>query len=252
MTDIDLRLGAWQDVLADVECDALICDPPYGERTHARNNAGVKQARTMTGQKTRQSIDYASLTPDGVHALVSSWSPRVRGWIACLTSHDLIPHWIDAYEAAGRYAFAPVIITQKRLRLVGDGPSSRAVYMMVSRPKTRRFATWGCLPGGDEAPTVSVSGISGAKPVSLIRQIVGDYSDPRDVVCDPFAGSGSTLIAAADLGCQALGDVMDAATYEATKARVAAHRVHLSMFATHPRATMNKRAMRKAQGVMHV
>lgn len=31
----DLRLGRYQDVLADVECDAVIADPPYSERTHA-------------------------------------------------------------------------------------------------------------------------------------------------------------------------------------------------------------------------
>ena len=30
---IDLRLGRWQDVLADVTtCDAVICDPPYSAR----------------------------------------------------------------------------------------------------------------------------------------------------------------------------------------------------------------------------
>jgi len=28
----DLHLGRWQDELADLECDAIICDPPYGAR----------------------------------------------------------------------------------------------------------------------------------------------------------------------------------------------------------------------------
>ena len=41
MTDApswDLRLGRWQDVLADVrEVDCVCVDPPYGERTHDGN-----------------------------------------------------------------------------------------------------------------------------------------------------------------------------------------------------------------------
>lgn len=44
MSAIDLRLGDWREVLADVDaCDSLICDPPYSERTDAgyRTNPGA-------------------------------------------------------------------------------------------------------------------------------------------------------------------------------------------------------------------
>ena len=37
---IDFRLGKYQDVLCDVECDALICDPPYSDRTHKGRRTG--------------------------------------------------------------------------------------------------------------------------------------------------------------------------------------------------------------------
>jgi 23S rRNA G2445 N2-methylase RlmL len=38
---IELRLGDWREVLADVEPDAVITDPPYSERTHSGHNAGA-------------------------------------------------------------------------------------------------------------------------------------------------------------------------------------------------------------------
>jgi site-specific DNA-methyltransferase (adenine-specific) len=244
MTDIDLRLGGWRDVLADVECDALICDPPYGARTHKGHNEAEKQVRTLTGQATRQAIGYAHWAPDDVSAFVSSWSPRVRGWMCAMTSTDLIPHWIDAYEASGRYAFAPVGILQKRPRLLGDGPASWLVYMMVSRPKKRAFSTWGCLPGVYEAPTVSYPGISGAKPLSLMRAIVGDYTSPGDVVCDPCAGYATTLVAARDLGCHAIGAEIDPATH----ARASKRLTEPWQQYPHPRAEANAaRARRGAQ-----
>jgi site-specific DNA-methyltransferase (adenine-specific) len=43
------------------------------------------------------------------------------------------------------------------------------------------------------------------KPIPLLQRIIELFTDPDDVVIDPFAGSGSTLIAAANLGRKAYG-----------------------------------------------
>lgn len=43
------------------------------------------------------------------------------------------------------------------------------------------------------------------KPVPLLRWLIRTYSKPSDVVVDPFAGSGSTLEAAAAEGRQGIG-----------------------------------------------
>lgn len=37
----DLRLGRYQDVLGDVECDLLCVDAPYSARTHAGHDGGT-------------------------------------------------------------------------------------------------------------------------------------------------------------------------------------------------------------------
>lgn len=42
---IELRLGDYREVLADVEADAVITDPPYSERTHKGHDAGVDAVR---------------------------------------------------------------------------------------------------------------------------------------------------------------------------------------------------------------
>jgi site-specific DNA-methyltransferase (adenine-specific) len=43
------------------------------------------------------------------------------------------------------------------------------------------------------------------KPIALLQRLVELFTDPDDVVIDPCAGSGSTLIAAANLGRKAYG-----------------------------------------------
>ncbi len=43
------------------------------------------------------------------------------------------------------------------------------------------------------------------KSIPLLKRLIELFTDPDDVVIDPFAGSGSTLIAAANLGRKAYG-----------------------------------------------
>jgi site-specific DNA-methyltransferase (adenine-specific) len=43
------------------------------------------------------------------------------------------------------------------------------------------------------------------KPIPLLQRLIELFTDPDDVVIDPCAGSGSTLIAAANLGRKAYG-----------------------------------------------
>ena len=149
-----LHLGRWQDVLADVEVDALIMDPPYGARVHEGQRTG--EGHTSKGYDdptttVRDPLPYDAIDADDLAEVVSSWAPRVRGWIAVMTSHDLMPAWSGAFEAAGRYAFAPVpcIIPGMTCRLAGDGPSSWAIYLMVAR---RRGFKDGTKPGAYVSP----------------------------------------------------------------------------------------------------
>lgn len=219
----DLRLGRWQDVLADVECDSLIADPPYGARTHDGQHESTSAPNRVSGSGSptqRRALSYAHWTPDDVQAFVAHWAPRTRGWMACMTSHDLMPVWQAAYLAAGRAEFAPVPILQDRVRLSGDGPASAAVYLMVARPRSRQFQRWGALPGWYKAGT-DRDGHIGGKPVDLMRALIRDYSRPGDLVCDPCAGGGTTLLAAVQTGRRAVGAEMDPQTHAKAAARLA-------------------------------
>lgn len=208
---IDLRLGDWQAVLCDVATvDALITDAPFGPRVHAGSRA-FGRPRADGAPLDGLGPGYDAWTEEHVGEFVAAWAPRVRGWFACMASHDMTGWYQRAYQAAGLYAFAPVplVIRGMSVRLAGDGPSSWSVYLMVARPRTQEFSRWGTLPGAYVvAPSRGAKGGRG-KPRALLEAIVRDYSRAGDLVCDPLAGWGSTLIAAAALGRRAVGAERD-------------------------------------------
>lgn len=208
----EVRLGRWQDALAGVTAGTVITDPPYGARTHA--NALAEDTETRDGS-ARQAIAYAHWTHDDVAEFVASWAPRTERWIVAMTSHDLIPAWEHAFEAAGWCGFAPlaIVITGMGVRIQGDGPASWTIHLMAGRRRAARLGEgpgiWRSLPGGYTGPASPTMAGGRGKPTWLLDALVRDYSDPGHVVVDPFSGWGSTLVAARNAGRIAIGAEMD-------------------------------------------
>ncbi len=206
--DVDLRLGNYRDVLADATWDTTIVDPPYGHQVHD----GQSKRTDFRDGNIRRDLSYSNFTPEDVREFVEFCAPRTRGWFAVMSCHALRPVWYDELERAGLYAFAPVfcIIPGMTVRLCGDGPSSEGVYLTVARPQS--LSRWGTLPGyylhtrkGDQH--------IGGKPLAMMQAIVGDYSKPGDLICDPCAGRATTAHAALSLGRKFIGSEIDKATY---------------------------------------
>lgn len=231
-----IAVGDWRHVLRDVAADVVICDPPYGSRTHAPSVTEGTRYDGSTIAGIGPAGLYAAWQPEDVYEFVGSWSQRCRGWIVSLTSHDLIPHWERAYEGTGaRYCFAPIpcVMRGMSVRLAGDGPSNWTVYAIVARPSTVEYSRWGTLDGAYVGPRGSETGGGRGKPDWLMRAIVRDYSKPGDLVVDPFAGWGSTLSAAIGLGRKALGAEIDPVVAAEAERRLA-RGVQTDMFEAAP------------------
>ena len=61
----------------------------------------------------------------------------------------------------------------------------------------------------------------GGKPLWLMRSLIRDYSRPGDLICDPCAGGGTTLLSAAMENRKAIGAEMDPKHYEIARKRIA-------------------------------
>jgi hypothetical protein len=223
---IDLRFGRWQDVLADVECDALIVDAPYSEKTHEGHDTTASNERVDASH--RRTLGYCPWNVGDVDAFVEAWSPRTRGWFVTITDHVLAPVWAAALERAGRYAFSPLafVAPGSRVRIVGDGPAQWSVWLIVARPRQPEFAKWGALPGAYVLPPGqrdlrSARAVMGGKPLWLMQALVRDYTRAGDLVCDPCAGGATTLLAAVTEGRRAVGAECLEAHYKLAQKRLA-------------------------------
>jgi adenine-specific DNA-methyltransferase len=60
------------------------------------------------------------------------------------------------------------------------------------------------------------------KPVGILKPLIEAFSKPGDAVLDPFCGSGSTLVAARELGRPYIGIELDPAHHATAEQRLAA------------------------------
>jgi site-specific DNA-methyltransferase (adenine-specific) len=209
----DLRLGRWQDALADVEMvDAIVTDPPYSARTHAAQHSDHVAASAGFSD-----LEYSAWGGDDVRALVSSWAARVRGWWVVMSDHALQREWEEALEGAGLYVFAPIpqVTRNRSVRLAGDGPATWTCWITVARPRTRAMSSWGALPGAyvDDVGRRTARVVRGGKEPDTMRALIRDYTRPGDLVCDPCAGGATTLLAASMEGRRSIGAEMDPVTH---------------------------------------
>jgi DNA modification methylase len=73
------------------------------------------------------------------------------------------------------------------------------------------------------------TGFPTQKPIALLRRLIEALTNPGEIVLDPFVGSGTTLVAAAELGREAIGiDASDVAI-DVTRARLEARGVAVQL-----------------------
>lgn len=229
---IDLRLGRWQDVLADVEtCDAVITDVPYSDRVIA----GQRSAGQPGGGQAPVSggIRYAGWSEIEARTFVRYWFPRVRRWFVAFCSDDIaawmrdelmylgcpwgwsLPHLLS--DEAGSYT-VPWAKPDAAPSFLGTGPSPSAEWIVVARP--RRQVCRRYRPGYYDSRQARGENFIGAKPLGLMRTVVKDYSEPGDLVVDPFCGGGTTALACAIEGRRCITSEMDPETFEKARKRL--------------------------------
>ena len=178
---------------------AIITDPPYSEATHgnAKSNKGK-------GHGTKQ-IKFTSLA-DPVE-LFQKLAPLTESWIIANVDYKHA-FQLDATPPEGLKTLRVGVWlkTNPMPQISADRPApgwEAIAYMHRSDVKPK----WngGGKHGNYILPTAQGTGHPTSKPVSMVSDWVRKFTNPGDLILDPFAGSGSTLKAARDEGRKAIG-----------------------------------------------
>lgn len=230
--------GAIEDISTDeLVFDHTITDPPYSKRTQDNTRRG-KQSRENISEAMPLGFDPADTAKRNLWAQKIAYATRL--WAAVFSDHEGSMEWAAALERAGMVYVRCALwvrtgddeLTVDRPghsgapQFTGDRPAAGHEVLVLAHARGKRM-TWN---GGGRAaiytaPVVpsSVRAHSTEKPVELMRDIIKDFCAPGQTVFDPFAGSGTTLVAAKNLGVHALGVELDRkfAGYAARRAAAA-------------------------------
>jgi site-specific DNA-methyltransferase (adenine-specific) len=238
---IELRCGDWRDALADVDrVDALITDPPYSARTDSgyrsakdydaeRLRRHVRGTRSRNGRQVegamprgRFELQYRPIDRAWVEEACAFFVPRVRCWFVIFGDHISARWWEECLTAHGCVTFAPVpwIRIDAPPRFAADGPANACEWITIARPKGMPLER-GSRRGWYEGSIQDQKLVTGGKPLWLMRALIRDYTRAGDLVCDPCAGGGTTLLAAAIEGRRAVGAELDPHTHALACKRIA-------------------------------
>lgn len=185
-----------QDVLPFVTADVLVTDPPYGvglgNGDRRAGQHGLAKAAYCVYADT-----YENFTDSVVPILSTAIDLTTRG--AVFTG----PHLHEQPKPAaigGIYCPAGA----------GRHPWGFKTFLPVLLYGTAPNLNLGSKPNVIRSSAVSVkNGHPCPKPVQWMRWLIDLASLPGETILDPFAGSGTTLRAAKDLGRRAIGIEID-------------------------------------------
>jgi DNA modification methylase len=235
-----LHLGdciAGMATLADGSVDHVITDPPYSDHVHAKQWIGA--ALTEQGGKRMSTahtgLGFDALTSEVATAALAQIVRVATRWTAAFCDLEGMHHWIDWGRSAGLDYVRSCIWDKvdSAPQFTGDRPASSAEAIVLLHPKGKK--KWN---GGGERNVFrfAVNGERGdkphpsTKPVALMEKLISLFTDPGDLILDPFAGSGTTGVAAIRLGRRFIGWEKDPKYYAIAMKRLEAAREQMTIF----------------------
>ena len=209
----EFRLGngiAGVSLLDDREIDLLLTDPPYGISKSYNSENQVPRRLRKNGRDFIMpkgnfgAWDKAAVPEEWLREVL----PKVGGWfvsfcaqaqigeyMACLEKHRFVAVgtlvWQKTNPVPFNHRFKPInaweaLVVGKRPGTRFNGSLTHNVFVCKSPSPQKRYHRT-------------------QKPLQLMEEFVGLFSSSGDLVFDPFAGSGTTLVAASGMGRRAVG-----------------------------------------------
>ncbi|MGH1343832.1 MAG: DNA-methyltransferase [Nannocystales bacterium] len=242
----ELRLGnslldAWP------ECDHVFTDTPYCKHVHSNH-------RTSKVDNGRSNVQIGFRPFDTFDRAMTAIKTAqvVRRWVLLFTDAETVREWNDALEFARvipgkngkRESLRPIRTGTWHKpgccpQLTGDRPGQATESVVIGHPPGRMKWNGGGLPAFWSYPardgTKRIHQTQ--KPIPLLERMIEQFTDPGDLILDPFAGSASSGVAAIRTGRRWLGWELDPDMFGPARRRLESTREQRSLpLTTTPKA----------------
>lgn len=209
--------------MPDESVDAVVTDPPYssGGMMRGDRNVATSEKYTLTGTQ-RKHPEFSGDNRDGrsLLAWMTLWLTECHrvtkpgGALLCFSDWRQLPTMTDAVQCGG-YVWRGIVPwdkTEAQRPQKGWYRAQCEYIITASRGSMgkEQEREGPCLPGIYRQGVMSAQKQHiTAKPLPLMKQLMRVVR-PGGTVLDPFAGSGTTLLAAKELGLHSIGVEMSA------------------------------------------
>lgn len=208
-----LYLGDCLDIMPTLgKVDHIISDPPYEESLHAVKEL-KSNLRTDKGSELK-AINFTSI--DAIRQdVVNKIEVVCDGWIILFCTVEGVSRWADVINPSNiKYKRACFWVKPDCTpQLNGQGPAQGA-ECFVCAWNGKGHAKWNA--GGKRGVYTHNTNSKfrdgrhpTEKPISLMQELLTDFTSHDDVILDPFMGSGTTGVACAKLGRKFIGIELD-------------------------------------------
>lgn len=177
--------------------DHVFSDPPYGvEETHGSHLSSVT---LRDGTPTRQALGFDGITQDELVSFARQWVDLAKRWVVFSCE------WKHAHALPNLVRLGIWRKPDGAPQFTGDRPGTgwEAIAILHRQGKKSwngggKHAVWTVPKGiGDGHPT--------QKPVALLKAWTADFTNADETILDPFMGSGTTGVAAVQMGRDFIG-----------------------------------------------
>ena len=202
--------------------DHVITDPPYEAEAHnlQRRKKGTRVDGTGSwqrrgGQTVQAPVNFDPITEETRNDSASQIARLAKRWAIVFCQSEAAMLWRAALEPLVYKRTCVWVKPDGMPQLTGDRPGMGYESMVCCHTQGR--SAWN---GGGRTGVFTHNKTHGAgagirndhpttKPDALMCELVNLFTDPNDVILDPFAGSGTTLVAALRMGRRAVGIELD-------------------------------------------
>ena len=203
----------------------IIADPPYnlGKNAYASNPAWYVDGDNKNGESSLAGKEFFDTDKDFRPAEFMHFCSQMlvkepkkgKGGAPCMVLFCEFEQQFKYIELGQRYGFQHYIplvfrkdysaqVLKANMKIVGNCEYGLVLYKdRLPKFNNNGRMIFNCMNWERDTTTPNVHPTQ--KPVPLLEKLIRIFTDPNDVVIDPCAGSGSTLLAAMNLNRKAYG-----------------------------------------------